>query len=143
VPTDRLIALQWSRWAGLFRALAMLRPPGVKSPPDQPDHAFMAGLLAGFARHYMAGFRLLAYAPALRASTQRKAGLLVLCSLVVSAPPHTSWQGGVLVPLSVSALSQRFGVPGDGAAVILQPRLAREMDDFFAAMFFLLGESGA
>lgn len=157
VPTERLIELQRRRWKGQFEAMALVMPEGHAALEvyDRPE--FMAALLRHLGTSYLAGFRILRYAPELTRLVENNAGLLVIFSLFSSAAGGVA-PGGTAVPISISAISERFGIAraharkllahaaeaglvrrADGSeTVVVLPRLAHAVGSFFAALFAIL-----
>jgi hypothetical protein len=157
VPTDRLIELHRQRWTRNFEAIALVMPEkGRKALEAHGRPEFTAA----FARHlgamYLAGFRPLHHAPDLQRLVESNAGLLVIASLFLAATDdRRRMSDGTLVPVSMSALSARFGVTRTHArklmvdaaeaglvrrtsgseTVVVLPRLIEAVGNIFAAMF--------
>lgn len=158
VPTTHLIQVHRQRWMVQFEAMALITPEGRKALELHGQPEFMAAFVRHLGANYLAGFRLLDYAPDLARVVESKAGLLVMSSLFLSAadgPPAS----GTVVPVSISALSGQFGIARaharkliadaaeaglvrrtDGCdTMIVLPRLVRSVSNFYAALFALLG----
>lgn len=157
VPTSRLIELHLQRWRCQFRAMALVMPEGHMALEVHRRPEFMAVFLRHLGASYLAGFRLLDYAPDLARLSEGKAGLLVISSLFLSAADGPT-PGGTAVPISISALSMQFGIAraharkllasaadtglvrrtDRGDTLIVLPRLVLGVNNYFAALFVLL-----
>ena len=163
-PTKHLIEAQRQRWKCQFEALALIIPEGreLLKLLDRPE--FMAAFLRHLGTSYLAGFRVLHYAPELARLAESNAGLLVICCLFSSLPGGVAAPGGTAVSVSISALSARFGISraharklladaaeaglvrradGSEMIVIVLPRLVHTINNFFAALFTLLAHCAA
>ena len=159
VPTERLIELHRERWAGNFKAMALVMPEDGRTTLDiQRRPEFTAAFVRHFGAVYLAGFRLLHHAPDLAHLTESNAGLLVITSLFLTATDgRPVAPEGTVVLVSISALSTQFGITRTHArglltnaaeaglvrrtsgseTVIVLPRLVQAVGDFFAAIFAL------
>jgi len=157
VPTDRLIELHRQRWVRNFEAIALVMPEKGRKALEAHGRP---GFTAAFVRHlgamYLAGFRPLHHAPDLQRLVESNAGLLVIASLFLAATDDRPvMSDGTVVPVSMSALSARFGIARTHArklmvdaagaglvrrasgseTVVVLPRLIEAVGDIFAAMF--------
>ena len=159
VPTERLIELHRQRWARHFEALALVMPEeGRKALEMHGRPEFTAAFVRHLGAMYLAGFRPLHHVPDLARLVESNAGVLVLASLFLAATDgRPAAPDGTVVPVSMSALSARFGIArtharrllADAAeaglvrrasgseTVIVLPRLVRAVGDLFAAIFAL------
>ena len=159
VPTEHLIEVHRQRWKRQFEAMALIMPVGHKALEVHGRPEFIAAFVRHLGASYLAGFRVLDYAPDLARLVESNAGLLVISSLYLSAVGgRPATPSGTVVPVSMSALSTRFGIAraharrlladvaeaglvrrtdGSETAVVL-PRLVEVVSDFFAAVFALL-----
>ncbi|MBV9654807.1 MAG: hypothetical protein JOZ42_09620 [Acetobacteraceae bacterium] len=165
IPTDRLIAQHRRRWVMHFEAIALMMPDAMSRAmrvQDRPEFA------AAFMRHlgamYLAGFRPLQQAPVLAGLIERNAGLFVMLSLFLAATDGGSMAtGGTAIPVSISALSSRFGIArvhtrrllkdavavgllgqsSSSQTVTVLPSLQGVVGDLFAAMFALQAHCAA
>lgn len=157
VPTERLIELHRQRWTRYFEAMALVMPEeGRKALEIHGRPEFTAAFVRHLGAMYLAGFRPLHHAPDLERLIESNAGLLVIVSLFLAATDGgAAAPDGTVVPVSISALSARFGIAraharrllADAAeagllrrasgseTVIVLPRLVRAVGDLFAAMF--------
>lgn len=157
VPTQQLIELQRRRWQYQFEAMALVSHQGSRALEvyDRPE--FVLAFLRHLGATYTAGFRLLDYSPELSRLVESNAGLLLVMNLVLSAADGMT-PDGAAVPISVSALSARFGVArahvrklltdaaaaglvrrtDESTAVIVLPRCVDAVSNFLAALLALL-----
>jgi hypothetical protein len=157
VPTDRLIELHRQRWARNFEAIALVMPEkGCKALEAHGRPGFTAAFVRHLGAMYLAGFRPLYHAPDLQRLVESNAGLLVIASLFLAATDdRLMMSDGTVVPVSMSALSARFGIARTHArklmvdaagaglvrrtsgseTVVVLPRLIEAVGDIFAAMF--------
>ena len=157
IPTERLIEEQRQSWTHLFDAMALIVPEGAlwRNLLNRPK--FMAAFVCHLGVTYLAGFRVLSYAPDLARIVESNAGLLVFLSLFLAATNDPARSSGTAVTVSLSALSKQFGIAraharnllSDAVAtglltrsdmnmtVIVLPRLKQAVSDFFAATFAL------
>ena len=158
VPTERLIDVHRQRWQREFEAMALITPAGDRAVAMHGRPEFISAFVRHLGASYIAGFRVLDYAPDLARLVESNAGLLVISSLFLSAADGPAAPGGTVVPLSISALSATFGIAraharkllADAAeaglvrrtdrsdAVVVLPRLIQVVSDFFAALLALL-----
>jgi hypothetical protein len=160
VPTDRLVGQLRERWQRLFAAMAMVMPEGEQglSALDRPN--FAAAFVARLADYFRAGVRLVDHSPGLDTFADRNAGIIILMNLMLAGDENDTFPPTRPVPVSISALSKRFGVSRvhvrkvlrdvaalgwttptntDDGRVILQEPLRQAMLNFFATAFLLLG----
>ena len=157
VPTERLIELHRRRWRRSFEALALVMPEEGRTALELHGRpGFTVAFVHHLGANYLAGFRVLDYAPDLAHLVESNAGLLVISSLFLAATDgRPAAPDGTVVPVSMSALSARFGITrtharrllADAAeaglvrrtsgseTVIVLPRLVQAVGDFFAAIF--------
>ena len=120
---------------------------------------FVPAFLRHLGGRYAAGFRLLNYSPELSRLAESNAGLLLLLNLFLLAADGML-PDGTPVPISISALSARFGVArahvrrllsdvaatglvrstDESATVIVLPRLVDAVSNFLAALLVLLAQ---
>jgi hypothetical protein len=106
-PTEKFMALHRERWRSQLAAAGLVAPAAAEMAMrlDEPD---MLGRFASAqADLFFRGFRPLDFAPAIRFSAERVAGLLMLVDLALR---HWRAPAGAPVELSVSDLSRRFSV---------------------------------
>jgi hypothetical protein len=159
VPTERLIELHRQRWTRHFEALALVMlEEGHKALEIHRRPEFTAAFVRHLGAMYLAGFRPMHHAPDLARLVESNAGLLVIASLFLAATDgRPAAPDGTVVPVSISALSTRFGITRTHArwllaaaaaaglvtrtsgskTVIVLPRLVRAVSDLFAAIFAL------
>ena len=106
-PTEKFMALHRERWRSQLSAAGMVAPAAAEMA-RRLDEADMLGRFASAqAELFFRGFRPLDFAPAIRFSAERVAGLLMLVDLALR---HWRAPAGTPVELSVSDLSRRFSV---------------------------------
>jgi hypothetical protein len=112
VPTERLIELHRQRWRRNFEAIALVLPEkGRKALEAHGRPEFTAAFVRHLGAMYLAGFRPLHHAPALQRLVESNAGLLVISSLFLAVTDgRPVMSDGTIVPVSMSALSARFGI---------------------------------
>ena len=155
-PTPRLIELQQRRSQYQFEALAHLLPEESRVPLAYPLPTFTPAFFRQLGAQYIAGFRLLHYAPELSRLIESNGGLLLILHLFLLTSDSPTPDGAVL-PASISALSKQYGISrahvravlanaeavelvrrGDDGTVIVLPRLNTTVRNFCAALFGLL-----
>ncbi|MBV9782546.1 MAG: hypothetical protein JO264_01875 [Acidisphaera sp.] len=161
VPTEKLNAEHRRRWRLHYEAMLPVLPNATRVLRNFDDKRFLDALLLEMGRQYLAGYRILDYAPALSPIAESNAGLLMVSGLVTpSVVPATE---AASIPVSISALSRRFSVARshvrkvlrmaeqaglltraeDGASVLALPALRDSVLRFFAVLFLLLDHCGA
>lgn len=161
VPTERMIQSQCERLSCHFRAMSLLMPEGAQGLANLPRNDFVAAMARQFGESFCAGFRILDYSPALYPLAERNAGMMILFTLLLAAEPDDKMTMGRPVSVSISALSQRFGVSrphvlkllrdadsmnfisrtgNDGDRIVILPALSEAMQDFVATTFLFLGQ---
>ncbi|MBV9749666.1 MAG: hypothetical protein JO157_12725, partial [Acetobacteraceae bacterium] len=158
VPTEHLIELHRQRWKRQFEAVELITPEGHGALDVHGRPEFIAAFVRHLGASYIAGYRVLDYAPDLARLVESNAGLLVISSLFLSTTDSPAAPGGTVVPVSISALSATFGIARAHArkllaeaaeaglvrrtdrsdAVVVLPRLIEAVNGFFAAAFVLL-----
>jgi hypothetical protein len=159
VPTERLMALHRARIQRQFEAVVMVFPEYAEafSAHSHPD--FAAFYICRFCDKFLAGFRFVDCAPDMRLFVDHNAGVMILCTMLLSGEVDDVYPPILPVPVSSSALSRRFGVSRahvrrllqdaehqgllerlDGDRVRLLPRLAQAVSDFMAANFMLVAD---
>jgi hypothetical protein len=151
VPTERFIALQERRWRFLFGAMARVMPEAGRALEIYTKPAFQSAFLRHGFDAYLAGFRLIQYAPELLPYFEYVSGFNILLQLLVKA-------GGSAgpVPLTISDLASQFWVSrahvrkvlglatadgyiartvGSRDPIIVEPALAEVINRFFAGAF--------
>jgi hypothetical protein len=109
VPTEKLRALHRDRWQHVQAALREVRPDAADAfALDDPE--FVAAYVRHTSREYLGGFRMVEVAPEMELFIDRNAGLLVLLSIVLAGDDDDRFPPARPVPVSLSALSHRFGV---------------------------------
>lgn len=162
VPTERMIAVHQKRMACQFEALALLLPEGGEALARLPDIDFVAALSRRLGERFLAGARILLHVPELHLFMERNAGLMVALSLILAGKPDDTFPPAKPVRISISALSRRFSVSRphvmnllrdaeqdgfirrdgqQGEEIVVLPRLADAVQNFFAAVFLFLAKS--
>ena len=159
VPTEKLNAEHRRRWRLHYQAMLPMLPRAARVLRCLDSKPFLDILLLEMGQQYLAGFRLLDYAPGLRLIAESNAGLLTVAGLLTPAMATE----GVSVSVSISALSRRFSVArshvrkvlrlaqqggllargNDDASVVALPALRESVFRFFAALFLLLDQCAA
>jgi hypothetical protein len=159
VPTERLMALHRERYRRLFEAIAMVLPECAEAFSAQTHPDFTARFVCRYCEHFLAGFRFMDVVPEMRLFVERNAGIMVLCSMLLSGETDDVYPPTLPISVSSSALSRRFGVSRahvrrllqdavneglleklDGDRVRLLPRLRQGANDFMAAQFLLVAD---
>jgi hypothetical protein len=150
VPTEKLVALHRLRLARQLAACAMVLPEAAPTTARIGEPAVLAGFCLAQSEAFLAGYRLVDYAPALSVFVLRNGGLLALMALLLA-------EAGELPPEDVgpAALARRFQVSrGEvaamlreaedlgliarvGSRLVLRPALQAALDLFFVAVFQL------
>lgn len=159
IPTDRLVSQLRERWQRLFGAMAMVMPEGEQGLNALDRQDFTAAFVARLADYFRSGVRLVDHAPGLDTFADRNAGIIILMNLMLSGDASDTFPPTRPVPVSISALSKRFGVSRvhvrkllrdvaalgwtaptntDDGRVILQQPMRQAMLNFMATAFLLL-----
>lgn len=161
VPTEKLIALHRQRWKDQFRAMTEVDADAVLSRAALDDPAFIAAFAREIGRQFRRR-RLIDGAPELASLVEFKAGLVVMFTLMLGGDVDGEFSTERPIPVSVSALAQKFTVSrkhvltvlreaekqgflrrvGErGEQVALQPKLARAAQNLVTEAFILLSRS--
>jgi hypothetical protein len=162
IPTERLIGQLRERWQRLFAAMAMVMPEGAQGLAALERPEFTPAFVRRLADYFRGGVRLVDHSPGLERFVDRNAGMIVLMSLLLSGEAGDTFPPARPVPVSISALSKRFGVSrvhvrkllrdvaalgwtvptnADDGRVILQRPLHQAMMNFVAMAFLLLASA--
>jgi hypothetical protein len=162
IPTERLIGQLRERWQRLFAAMAMVMPEGAQGLTALEHPEFTPAFVRRLADYFRGGVRLVDHSPGLETFVDRNAGIIVLMSLLLSGDAADTFPPTRPVPVSISALSKRFGVSrvhvrkllrdvaalgwtvptnADDGRVILQQPLRQAMMNFIAMAFLLLASA--
>jgi hypothetical protein len=160
VPTEALMALHRERSRRLFEAIAMVLPEHAETASALSHPDFTAFYLCRYCERFLAGFRFVDFAPEIRHFMDHNAGFIILGHIMLSGDADDSYPPTRPLPVSLSALSRRFGVSRrhvrrllekaeqegllemlDGNLVQLSPRLAQAANDFMAAHFLIAADS--
>jgi hypothetical protein len=109
-PTEQLLDWNRKRLAYNFEAIAEIAPEGVEALARLSSADFVASVTSHIARAHLAGFFYVDHVPALRPFLERSAGLVILSSLCMSAPPEAVFPPRQPIRISFSALARNFGV---------------------------------
>jgi hypothetical protein len=157
-PTPQLIELQRRRFQYQLEALAFLLSEDDKNVVVDLLPRFTPAFISQLGKHYIDGFRLLRYAPELTRLAESNGGLLVILQLFLLASNGMPPDGEVAVPVSISALSKRYGISrahvravladaetmklvrrdGEDGTIVVLPLLNTAVQNFCAALFGLL-----
>jgi hypothetical protein len=163
IPTERLLASLRERWGVTFTALSMIAPVGADALEATPRDDFVYAFVHHLAEHFRAGVRVLDHSNELALFTDRNAGLMVLLSLMLAGEPGDTFPPARPVPVSISALSRRFGVSrvhvrkllrdataaglllpaNEPERVVLSPQAAGLAMDFFATALLFVSHCAA
>ena len=159
VPTERLMSLHAERNRRIFSAAAMVLPEyeGAFAAQSHPD--FTALFVCRYCEYFLAGFRFLDLVPEMRLFPERNAGIVILCTILLSGEMDDAYPPMLPLRLSPSAVARRFGVSRahvrrllqdaaneglvervDGERVRLLPRLRQGANDFMAVQFLLVAQ---
>ena len=153
VPTEKLLALHWQRWAALLGALRAVVPALPVLDPAHVRTELLSGLTVELGRRYVDGYRVLHFVQPLQDFAERKAGLPVLFALdepgAGAEPAHAVSTTGLAKRFGVArahirailAEAERHGLAArDGAAGGFRgtPVLSETLSRFAAALFLLL-----
>lgn len=106
-PTEKFMALHRERWRSQLSAAGLVVPEAAEAARRLDEPEMLGRFASAQAQLFFSGFRPLDFAPAIRFSAERVAGLLMLVDLVLK---HWQVDEGEPVDLSVSDLSRRFSV---------------------------------
>jgi hypothetical protein len=109
-PTEHFLDWNRKRLAYMFEAIAEFMPEGAEAIARSSCPDFIASVTSHIARAHLAGFFYVDHTPDLRLFFERSAGLVVLSSLCMSAPPEAVFPPRAPIRVSLSELSRSFGV---------------------------------
>ena len=102
VPTEKLRAAHRDRWECVVAGLREVRPDAAAAfNLDDPE--FVAAYVRVTADHFLAGFRLIEFAPDMELFLDRNAGLMVLFTILLAGKGDDTVPPRRPVPLSISA----------------------------------------
>jgi len=155
LATPAFIEMFRQRWRLHFAAMAPLFSDGEDLRYALEDPAFFRTFVMTMESVFRGGFRFTTD-PQLRRVVDRNAGIMIMASLIAGGAADDTVPPSRPVPLSVSALAKRFsvsrahvvGLLDDAASaelltrsqaeqtyVTVLPRLAHELQNFFAQLF--------
>ncbi len=164
IPTQKLIGSQHERWRRVFRALALVRSEGEAGLALMDNPGFTKPFVRAIGDLFLSRERLIEHGPDLALFLDRKGGMMILMSLMLSAeneeglPPH----GPMSVP--VAQLARQFAtsrahvkgllrsavaeglfeaVDADQAAFRVTSKLRASILGFSAALLLLVAEGVA
>lgn len=164
VPTDKLIAPLRARLEFALTALARLRPEGAIGLARLSDPSYFKCLLRCLGEQFLARERLVDHAPGLAFFAERKGGLLILMTLMLSAQADDPLPPSGPMSVSVKELARRNAVAraqvrellrggvdagllvmgsGDASAYRMTPELQAGVANFIAAVLLLLADAVA
>jgi CRP-like cAMP-binding protein len=158
VPTERLRAAHHDRWERMAAALREIRPDAAAAfALDDPE--FVAGYVRATAAEFLGGLRLVDLAPEMDLFLDRNAGLMILFTLLLAGKDDDTIPPRRPVPISISAIANRFGISRvhvrtvlrdaeaqglierrekGGSHVLIRPALAEAVTTYFANAFLFL-----
>lgn len=107
LPSETFIAMHRDRWRRQLSAAGLVSPQAAEVAMRLDEPQIMDAFAAAQADLFFRGFRPLDFAPTIRFSGERMAGVLMLAHLALK---HWSAPAGDAVGLSVSDLARRFSV---------------------------------
>jgi hypothetical protein len=161
VPTEKLVALQRERWAAYLEAMCLVMPQAEHYCAGLDDEIFVRAFVISLVEKFIAGLRVLDYAPELEVFAACNAGMVILFNLALAGPADGPFPPTVTVPLSLDAQAKIFSVSRKhvltflhdaegrglvargGAAndeITLLPRARHGLELLFAATFALLAQ---
>lgn len=160
-PTEKLLGPMRERWRRVFGGLRYVRPEGAVGLALVDDPAFAKAFVRAIADRMFARERLVAHGPGIELFVDRKAGLVTLMSLMLSAAPgddmpprgplsitaaelarRTAVSRPQIVDLLQSAIAAGLLAPAEPARsdYVITPRLRDSILGFFAALFVLVAD---
>jgi hypothetical protein len=159
VPTEHLMSLHRARIQRQLEAIVVVLPEQARALSAVSRPGFATFYICRFCEKFLAGFRFVDRAPDMRHFVDRNAGLMILCSMMLSGETEDTFPPTLPVAISSSALARRFGVSRahvrrllldaenqgllerqEGDRIRFLPRLAKAMNDFMAANFLLAAD---
>jgi hypothetical protein len=161
IPTDKMLGSLRERWRRIFGALAQIRPEGEIGLACLDDPAFAQVCVRELVDLYLARERPVEHGPEMELFIERKAGLVVLMSLMLTAAPGDDMPPRGPISAPVAALARRFAVsraqvkdifdsaiasdlltPADPVRTgyVMTPRLRQSLLRFMAALFTLTAD---
>jgi hypothetical protein len=127
VPTEKLIALQRERWAAHLEAMRLVMPKAERYCGALGDELFMRAFVISLVEKFIAGLRVLDYAPELEMFAERNAGMVILFNLALAGPADGPFPPDAAVPLSINALATTFSVSRKHVLTMLRDAEAQQM----------------
>jgi len=162
VPTEKLIGPASERWRRAFSGLTHLRPEGKIGLALLDDPAFARTFACAAVELFLTRERLVEHGRAIVLFTDRKGGLVVLMTLMLSAEPGDDMPPRGPISFPAAALARRFGISRaqvkdvlqsavstglllpagpDSTAFVIAPRLRESILGFFGAVFLLISDT--
>lgn len=124
IPTERFTAMHRDRWRSQLSAAGLVSPEAAEVAMRLDDPETMSRFSSSQAALFFRGFRPLDFAPTIRFSGERLAGVLMLAHLALK---HWRAPAGAPVGLSVSDLARRFSVSRPHVNGLLKEAQEREL----------------
>jgi hypothetical protein len=162
VPTEKLIGIMRDRWRVAFSALAHVRAEGNSGLALLHHPLFPRMFVRAAADLFFARERATEHGPGVQLFVDRKAGLVVLMNMMMSAAPGDDMPPSGPMSVSVAALARRFAVSRaqikdilqsavaagllapagpDPSTYLIAPQLRHDILHFFAAVLALVADA--
>jgi hypothetical protein len=161
VPTEKLLGSFRQRWRRLFASLAYVRPEGAIGLARLDDPAFAKVFVCEVMNLFLTRERMVEHGPEMMLFIERKAGLVMLMSLMLTAAHDDDMPPRGPMSAPIAALARRFAVsraqvkdildsavtaglltPSDPgrSAFVVTPRLRENFLGLIAALFMLTAD---
>lgn len=162
VPTEKLIGPARERWRRIFGGLVHVGPQGAIGLTLLEDPTFAKAFARSAVDLFLTRERMVEHGPDITLFADRKAGLVVLMTLMLAAGPDDEMPPRGPISLPVATLARRYGIsraqvkdilqravsagllePADPhpAAFTIAPRLRQSILGFFGALFVLVSDA--
>src|SRR5665213_425149 len=127
IPTGKLMALHRQRWGANFEAMRLVMPAAERYCAALSDDRFVRAFVGSLVEKFIAGLRVLDYAPELEMFAERNAGMVILFSLALAGPGQGPIAPPMAVPLSINALATMFSVSRKHVLTMLRDAEAQQL----------------
>jgi hypothetical protein len=110
MPTERLMTWHRERFAVFFRGMEQVLPEGAEALAALDLAAFLPRFMSELSRSFLAGFYYVDHIPDMKLFFERNCGMMVLYTLLQSAPAEPTFPPTGAISVSYSAVGRQFGV---------------------------------
>jgi DNA-binding MarR family transcriptional regulator len=110
MPTERLMTWHRERFAVFFNGMAKVLPEGADALAALGSAAFLPRFISQLSRSFLVGFYYVDHIPDMKLFFERNSGMMVLYTLLQSAPAENAFPPTGAISVSHSAIGRQFGV---------------------------------